>query len=203
MVYENYRSERQTILVYLTKGVHEIKLEATLGSFTEILSRVENTAIGLNELYRKIIMITGTSPDLYRDYFLEEQIPGLVKTLLKFSNELEEEATLFEKLAGQKGGEAEFLRRVALQLRSMAEDTDSIPSRISNFRDNLSGLSSWLAYRRDQPLEIDYILVASPEAKLPSPTASMASKFINSLKAFIYSFIEDYTNIGEVYEGQR
>lgn len=95
-------------LVYLTKGVHEIKLEATLGSFTEILSRVENTAIGLNELYRKIIMITGTSPDLYRDYFLEEQIPGLVKTLLKFSNELEEEATLFEKLAGQKGGEAEF-----------------------------------------------------------------------------------------------
>lgn len=190
-------------LVYLTKGVHEIKLEATLGSFTEILSRVENTAIGLNELYRKIIMITGTSPDLYRDYFLEEQIPGLVKTLLKFSNELEEEATLFEKLAGQKGGEAEFLRRVALQLRSMAEDTDSIPSRISNFRDNLSGLSSWLAYRRDQPLEIDYILVASPEAKLPSPTASMASKFINSLKAFIYSFIEDYTNIGEVYEGQK
>lgn len=85
----------------------------------------------------------------------------------------------------------------------MAEDTDSIPSRISNFRDNLSGLSSWLAYRRDQPLEIDYILVASPEAKLPSPTASMASKFINSLKAFIYSFIEDYTNIGEVYEGQK
>lgn len=190
-------------LVYLTKGVHEIKLEATLGSFTEILSRVETTTIGLNDLYRKIIMITGASPDLYRDYFLEEQIPGLVKMLLKYANELEEEALLFEKLAGQKGGEAEFLRRVALQLRSMAEDTDTIPARISNFRDNLSGLSSWLAYRRDQPLEIDYILVASPDSKLPSPTASIASKFINSLKAFIYSFVEDYNNIGEVYEGQK
>uniref|UniRef100_A0A7C5V0J3 Extracellular solute-binding protein n=1 Tax=Caldicellulosiruptor owensensis TaxID=55205 RepID=A0A7C5V0J3_9FIRM len=190
-------------LVYLTKGVHEIKLEATLGSFTELLSRVETTAIGLNDIYRKIIMITGASPDLYRDYFLEEQIPGLVKTLLKYAGELEEEAALFEKLAGQKGGEAEFLRRVALQLRSMAEDTDTIPARISNFRDNLSGLSSWLAYRRDQPLEIDYILVASPDAKLPSPTASIASKFVNSLKSFIYSFIEDYNNIGEVYEGQK
>ncbi|ADQ03720.1 extracellular solute-binding protein family 1 [Caldicellulosiruptor owensensis OL] len=190
-------------LVYLTKGVHEIKLEATLGSFTELLSRVETTAIGLNDIYRKIIMITGASPDLYRDYFLEEQIPGLVKTLLKYAGELEEEAALFEKLAGQKGGEAEFLRRVALQLRSMAEDTDTIPARISNFRDNLSGLSSWLAYRRDQPLEIDYILVASPDAELPSPTASIASKFVNSLKSFIYSFIEDYNNIGEVYEGQK
>ena len=190
-------------LVYLTKGEHEIKLESTLGSFTEILSKVEDTAIGLNDLYRKIIMITGTSPDLYRDYFLEEQIPGLVENLLKYSKELEQEADLFDRLSGQKGGESEFLRRFALQLKSMAKDTDTIPSRITNFRDNLSGLSSWLAYRRDQPLEIDYILVASPDAKIPSPTASFVSKFVNSVKAFLYSFVEDYTNIGEVYEGGK
>ncbi len=190
-------------LVYLTKGEHELKLEATLGELSPILTEVEEITVQLNNLYRKIIMITGRDPDLYRDYNLDEQIPDLIDTLNNLSKGLVKQAQDFEKYTGQKGGEAELLKRVAEQLRSMAREPDTIPARINNLRDSLSGLSSWLVYRKEQPLEIDYILVASPDSKIPSPTASLGTKIVNSIKAFLYSFVEDYTNIGEVYQGQK
>lgn len=190
-------------LIYLTKGEHELKLEATLGELSSILTEVEEISYQLNNLYRRIIMITGRDPDLYRDYNLDEQIPDLIPSLESLSKNLIKQAQDFEKKTGQKGGEAELLKRVAEELKSMAKEPDTIPARINNLRDNLSGLSSWLVYRKEQPLEIDYILIASPDVKAPSPTANMVVKFINSVKAFIYSFVEDYNNVGEVYQGQK
>jgi len=190
-------------LVYLTKGEHELKLEATLGELSPILTEVEELTVQLNNLYRKIIMITGRDPDLYRDYNLDEQIPDLIDSLNSIRKGLLKQAQDFEKYTGQKGGEAELLKRVAEQLKSMAQEPETIPARIKNLRDSLSGLSSWLVYRKEQPLEIDYILVASPYAKIPSPTANFFQKIVKEIKAFLYSFVEDYTNVGETYQGQK
>lgn len=62
--------------VYLKKGDNTIAFEATVGSWSEILQEADALASEMNDLYRRIIMVTSTNPDTYRDYFLEREIDG-------------------------------------------------------------------------------------------------------------------------------
>ena len=64
--------------IYLTKGKHEIKLEASLGEMAVLLRTVESSVLDLNRIYRRIIMVTGTVPDGNRDYQLDKKIPELL-----------------------------------------------------------------------------------------------------------------------------
>lgn len=57
--------------VYLKKGDNTIAFEATVGSWSDILQEADVLASEMNDLYRRIIMVTSTNPDTYRDYFLE------------------------------------------------------------------------------------------------------------------------------------
>lgn len=60
--------------VYLEKGTHTFSLEAVIGDMAEASRDVEQAVYQLNYIYRKIIMITGTSPDTNRDYELFESV---------------------------------------------------------------------------------------------------------------------------------
>jgi carbohydrate ABC transporter substrate-binding protein, CUT1 family (TC 3.A.1.1.-) len=59
-------------LFHLTKGNHEVKLEVVLGSVSDIVRDTNQVAIDLYNLYTRIVMLTGTSPDYYRDYQLQK-----------------------------------------------------------------------------------------------------------------------------------
>jgi len=58
-------------LFKLHKGKNIIRMEDTLGEFAPLIRQVKDSLFNLNAMYRKIVMITGTSPDSYRDYRLE------------------------------------------------------------------------------------------------------------------------------------
>lgn len=64
-------------LIPLKKGKNTVSLEVTADGFAEALNRVDAVSREMNSLYRRIIMITSTSPDLYRDYYLEREIPDI------------------------------------------------------------------------------------------------------------------------------
>lgn len=51
----------------------------------------------MNTLYRRIIMITSTSPDLYRDYYLEREIPDIGGRFSALSSALTSAAEMYEK----------------------------------------------------------------------------------------------------------
>lgn len=55
-------------LFYLDEGTHTLTLEVAIGDVAEVIGMVQEAQTQLNAVYRKIIMISGPSPDQYRDY---------------------------------------------------------------------------------------------------------------------------------------
>ena len=68
--------------IYLEAGHHTLRMQTVLGEFSTIISKVQDCVTRLNATYRKIIRITGVSPDAYRDYQIEASLPE-VKDELK------------------------------------------------------------------------------------------------------------------------
>ena len=190
-------------LFYLTKGTHEICMEVSLGEMAQTLRVVQDAVYTLNYLYRKIIMVTGTNPDPLRDYFLEKEIPGLINSFEDVSGILKEEAERIEQITGQKGSEATLLQQISHQLASMAQKPETISERLVNYRDNISALGAWILRIKEQPLELDYITITSPEYKLPSAEGGIFKRLWHELRSFIASFFEDYNNVGNVFDESK
>ncbi len=186
-------------LYYLEKGKHSLKLEVVLGDLVEIIRTVEDSLYELNNVYRKIIMVTSPTPDPMRTYQLEKRIPGLIEKLDEQGKVIKGLVQALEVYTGQKGGYTVILVDLARQLEDLARDPESIPGRLSGLRDNLAGLGNWLLGASKQPLMIDYIIVASPEQKMPKTEATFMQTLKHEVKAFISSFTHNYKLVGDVY----
>ena len=187
----------QPCYVYLEAGrTHTIRLECTPGIWRELLQTVNAIYSDLTALYRKIIMVTSANPDELRDYKLESQITGLTDLCTAYSGALLDAADRFDVLNGKKASQSEILRRMADQLDSFAERPDTIPKRLKDYRDNVSGISSWLQSMGNQPLLLDSIMLGGEEEDSPRPTANLWEKIKNFVLGFISSFAVDYNSIG-------
>lgn len=186
-------------LFYLTKGKHYIKMEAVLGDLVDLIRTVESSLYDLNSVYRQIIMITSPTPDPIRTYQLDRRIPGLVEELTKQSAIIGEVADGLESFTGQKGGATVLLQDLSRQLIDLAKDPESIPTRLGEFRDNLGALGTWLLDIRTQPLEVDYVVIASPEQQLPRATPTAAERLLHEVRALAASYTHDYRAVGDVH----
>lgn len=185
-------------LFYLTKGTHEIRMEAVLGELAELMRFTEEILYELNTLYRNIIMITSANPDTMRSYQLERRVPGLLERLGVQSGNLKAMAREFERLTGQRGGHTATLTDIARMLDRMVKRPDSIPNLLQEYRDGIGNLGTWLMNTRKQPLQIDYIVVASPEQKMPRATPTFVQAMMHEVRAFVESFTHDYTSIQDI-----
>jgi len=188
---------------YLTEGTHEIKLQVQLGSMTDTLNNIDNDVYQLNYLYRKIIMLTGSVPDPLNDYYLDKEIPGLIDGFKTVSKSLKKEEEYVSKLTGISGSEATFLQEIATQLDSFVDDPDTIAPRLDRLKSNISSLSDWVLRMKDQPLDLDYLVVASDKKGFPNAGVGLLSKVAFQTKAFIASFFEDYNSVGNVSTNKK
>ncbi|UVI31822.1 extracellular solute-binding protein [Paenibacillus spongiae] len=192
--------EEQPYLFYLTKGKHEIKLEVTMGELSEVIQSVRKSIQELNKLYRQIIMITGTEPDAFRDYQLEKLIPGMTDMFLKQSKSLEAAADRMDQLIGGASESATILRTTSYQLGDLGSRPETLTDRLKNFKDNVTSLGTWLLGVNQQPLELDYLFVKSPDAGTPKATTGFFSRLKHDLLSFASSFTEDYNNVGSGFK---
>lgn len=151
-------SDGEEYRFYLTKGTHTLRMQAVLGEFAPIISKVQSIVTELNSEYRKIIRITGVSPDENRDYQIEKKLPGLDKELDSIRAELDEVLTSLEDL-GCKGSEETVIITMRDQLKNMVKNTDNIPKMVSDFKTNVSALGTWISNAQSQPLQLDRIYV--------------------------------------------
>lgn len=188
-------------LFYLTKGRHTLTLEVSLGRLADFLRRTEESLYELNGVYRSIIMITSANPDPLRSYELDKRVPGLLETL-KFQSELlYQMAEDYEKVTGEVGGHSAVLRDVGRLLKRMYDKPDRIPGLLGEFRDSVGNLGTWIMKTRNQPLQLDYIIIASVEQKMPKAAPSLLQTLIHEIRAFIASFTYDYSGVSDIYAG--
>ena len=193
------KSESGDIYIWLDGGkAHTISLEAVTGDIGEYLRRLEGVLKELNGYYRRVLMITGPSPDKYTDYYVHEKIPELIDRFREISSELRDIQKGIESLSGSKGTEAAVLENMAVILDKCTAKPLRIPSYLSRIKDSITSLSAWLRDNRDQPLEIDYIEFASADREFSSCDEKLGKSLEFGFDAFIGSFFEDYTTLSDI-----
>ncbi len=81
-MYTPHTADGETILFYFNEGKNTIRLETTLGDMGDFLAATENSLSQLNYAYRRILMITGASPDVNKSYMLDKMSPDALKIIL-------------------------------------------------------------------------------------------------------------------------
>ena len=187
---------------YLTKGKHTITMEVSYGDITNILREVNSAIFEMNEYYRKMVMISGSSPDTLRDYGFEKQIPDLLDKFTELADVLKKQKDDMIALAGGKTGSAvSQLQRMILDLEQMAEKPENISSRLTTYKNDITGLSAWVLNMTKQPLQLDYVLVKAPDEELPNVKPNIGQSLKYNFDTFIASFTEDYDLISDDVTG--
>lgn len=186
----------EDVYVYLTAGEdHTITMEVIPGEIGDSMRQLDAIVLDLNTYYRKIVMITGPEPDKYTDYYVHEKIPELVDEFQRISDELKAIQGHIESLANSKGSEAASLEQMTVILDKSISEPLQIPNYLSQIKDYITSLSSWMRDYRDQPLEVDYLELASPDADFPSAKAGFWSAISYSFQRFTASWDEDYSSL--------
>ena len=183
----------EEVYVYLTAGTHTLSMEVIPGEIGDSMRKLDDIVLTMNDYYRQILMITGPSPDKYTDYYVHEKIPDLVSTFEEISTQLKDIQSNIETLANSDGGsEASTLEQLTVILDKCVEKPLQIPNYLSQLKDDISAVSSWMVEYRGQPLEVDYIELASADQEFTSIKSNFFKSASFSFKRFISSFTSDY-----------
>ncbi len=178
-------------MVYLEPG-DKITLTIGAGKLSEVLRTIQPTVLELNEIYRKIIVITGTTPDIYQDYYLEDKIPGISEMISKEAEKLAELADRIVEVTGKTSAQTSTIMKVADALRGYAKKPYELTAGLSGFKSNIESLSSLLLTFGAQPLELDCLYFVPEETKVPSGKAGFWQSLVYSTQKFIGSFFSEY-----------
>jgi ABC-type glycerol-3-phosphate transport system substrate-binding protein len=192
--------------IFLTKGRHVLRMTATIGALTEVVSSVEQTVIDLNAAYRSIFMITGTFPDPYRDYMLPKNAPEIFPIFEKARQTLVDCNNQLLEIVGRRGSMNGILQTLPVQLDLFCRKPEKVQVQLSHFKDNIGALSAWLTSIKQQSLELDKIFLYPadmPEKKLPPPQANFFQQFLHELRCFLSSYITDYNTVGDYADTER
>jgi ABC-type glycerol-3-phosphate transport system substrate-binding protein len=183
-------------LFYLEKGSRQITMTVGLGNLSRIMALSEKSLSKLNEAYWQLLTIIGLDPDQYRDYNIDKYHPEVIKTFKEQAAVLEGIAVNFEKSTGQKDSYTSILHQLSQKMRNMAINPKSIPNTFREFKDNIGSFGDWISKSREQPLSLDYILLAEDSAKLPRAESGFWNKLMFHLQQFLSSFTVDYNAFG-------
>ncbi len=188
---------------YLEEGEHTIRMEVVLGDFSEVIANVQDCVSQLNAIYRKIIRITGVSPDSYRDYQIEASLPNLNGELVAVRDQLDEAILDLRAAAGRTSDKETVLITMRDQLNDLIEDEEYFVKVISTYKTNVRACGTWITQVIDQPLQVDKITVYSPDVETNERSNSFWAKFKYEIARLFYSFVIDYNSLGATEENEE
>ena len=180
---------------FLKEGKHTITMSVVLGDMADVIDRVDAALYSLNEDYRRILMLTGPSPDIYRDYGFEQLIPDVLQDLNAQADELRSVIEQLKKETNIKGDYTVQLNKMVIILDKIKNDPEKLSELFRSFKDNLAALGTWLQTARQQPLEFDRIYLIPTGQKMPDADNGLADNVAFQVKAFFLSFFEDYRSM--------
>lgn len=186
-------------LFYLEAGEHTLRMDVTLGDMSSILQQTEESLTELNVAYRQILMLTGADPDLNRDYQFDKVASGALKIFKEQNVHLKEiEQLVKDSYDGKNSEQSSVLRKLILILDDIEVRMDTLKERFTDLKGNIAALGTWINDMRKQPLQMDYIVICSPDRELPKGDATFWQSLVHEISSFIASFTEDYDTIGSV-----
>lgn len=188
---------------YLTAGKHTLRLQVTLGEIGSTVGKIEDSIFRLNQIYRKLLVIMGRTPDKYRDYHVFTTYPELPEAMLLESRRLYEIADETIRVNQGKSSMTGTITVLADILEDFSEDENLIKRRLQTFRDDITALGTVMTSLTDSQLDIDYIAIKTPQAAWPTDSASIASKTLHEARLFTSSFTTDYDALGNVYDSDE
>lgn len=184
-------------LFYLSKGTHTIKMQVTLGDLANSLMLASNSLKTLNQANWDLLTILGNSPDLNRDYNLDEYCPQVIQVFRKQAEQLQTIADEWVAMTGKQDSNVAQIDQLIYELTEMSKDPDTIPGLYLTFRDNLSNFANIIVNAEKQPLMLDYLFIAEKGAKLPSANVTFFSSIKFGILKFLMSFVTDYNNLSD------
>lgn len=193
-------ADKKPFKFYLTKGTHKIRLEVTLGEVGSIINELQDSIFRLNQVYRTILVLTGTYPDAFRDYEIDKVYPNEVEAMHIESCRLYKLIDQFVAITGEKSDKIAPAETLAIQLEQFYKRPDKITQAFANFKDNITSLGSSLLTMTESKLDVDYILVQGANDKIKPVRAGFIKNAKHEVLSFVTSFFVDSASLGDVYE---
>ncbi len=187
--------------IYLTKGKHTIRMEATLGELGELLSDLESSTYRLNQIYRKLLVYTGATPDQYRDYKIDSTYPEIIKAMDLESKRLYKLVDDMVAYSGQKADNIATAQTIAQQLERFVKKPQKITLEFVTFKDNITALGTASLNMSETKLDVDYLVVTGTDVQPHKEKSNFFKAAFHEIKSFVASFFVDYNSVGDVYEG--
>jgi len=183
----------------LEAGPNTIRIQATLGGMGEMLNVMEESVFRLNAIYRKILVLTGPEPDIYRDYRVDVVYPEVIEAMKLESKILFKLVDDLTNYSGERSAQAAVALTIARQLELFVKRPDKIPRTLVNFKTNISSLGDSLLALSQSQLDIDYITISASDAKLPKVNENFFVAVSHEIRSFFASFFVDYNNLGDFH----
>ena len=184
---------------YLTAGKHNIRMEVTMGDMGQVLQEVENSIYRLNQIYRKVLVLTGASPDRFRDYNIAGVYPEVIEAMNLESKRLYKLVDDTVAITGQKSDRVAVAQTLAQQLEMFVKDNYRLTESFSNFKDNITSLGTAMQNMSESKLDVDMIVVTGTKAKAPAVNENFFTRTWHELKSCAASFFVDYNSLGNKY----
>jgi len=185
---------------YLTKGTHTVRLQASLGGLGTILEDLSDSTFRLNQIYRRILVYTGATPDQYRDYHIDTTYPEIMEAMDLESKRLYKIVDDMVAYSGQKADNIASAQTVAQQLERFCKKPNKITLEFTTFKDNITAIGTASLNMSQTKLDVDYIEVTSSGTKAVKDKSTVLAKAGHEIKSFFASFFVDYNAVGDVYD---
>ena len=189
-------------LIYFSEGVHEISLTVVPGNMSKVQNLLNSAVAELGSLYIDITMITGETPDTYRDYDLFSQISDMEQRLTTVSNQLDEALKLIQNLSGQNSGTNQStVQNMQRIIKQMLSERYSAHRYKSEYYTQYTSLAATLYDMKNMPLDIDEIILTPPETGKLNKVGIFEKCWFSILRFFV-SFVRDYSGVSTDIENK-
>ncbi len=194
--------EGEPYLFYFEAGkTHTITMTVTLAPFTDIIYSLNDDTILLSKVLRDIGKIVGSDPDPNYDYELDKCIPTLLGDLQTLMDSMQAKYYQVSNMAAKTPAMANNFLTIKAQMKSMQEDTYTIPRRLSDLTNAMTSLSNWYRELQNQPLMVDSFQAAAPDTEVSRAVSTVFQRLWSTVVNFFISFQKDYDNIGSILDG--
>lgn len=184
-------------LFYLKQGNNTITLECVMGAMGEIISEVESSMYNLNQIYLETVKITGQVPDPFIDYEIAKKVAGFVTVMEQESGRLLRMVDKLVELTGEKGENTTLLEKMAIEAQGLAKKPERVTEEITQLKNNISALGTWLVTISEMPLELDSLILSAQGDELPRASQNgLQSAFYGTVR-FFSTFFVDQAQVSE------